>query len=526
MRNLAGQRPVIRTVAAFAGLAFVVSGCATDLAVHRLNEPTEDPATRRGVGYVLPFTQYKATITWRVAECRAATDEARGAIIIHTKVEIADGQADDMDHAYLVDPTQLETLFSISSFRVTMQDGRNQLATINAASEDRTAQVIGMTAAGIGKLALALAAPGGLAPEACNQTTRENLEKSKTQRAELVVLNNNVKAAQDALKAAADKVATMGSAVSQGAKDDLDKAIGDLTTVLRVQAAKADELAETLKTISRTEVVYWPEKGDMFSSVVAHELNGATLDRWASVDEAGRAELIRQTQVHFAIERIGSFGRDPSNLAPQQRETQEGKSSEGGTQPETAGGEDEGQEAETVLNGLPYRMPAMGRVFACSASPCNANSPTIYASLQGPVAQLGYVNILPVRTRRFGSTTFAAELTPLGALRSAGYEQRAAPAEGVASAFSSIVNAATPLIDYEAGTEARARAAELAELAYLKARRDALIALEDNPNGDAALTAQTLSADTALLNARIANLNSQILLAETQRRLTSLNTGS
>lgn len=139
------------------------------------------------------------------------------------------------------------------------------------------------------------------------------------------------------------------------------------------------------------------------------------------------------------------------------------------------------------------------------------------------MAQLGYVNVLPVRTRRFGNTVFAAEFTAIGALKSAGYEQKAAAAEGVATAFGSVVDATVPVINHMNQAETRARAAELAELEFLKKRRDALAALADSSNAEIAASAQALSAETALNAARISNIDSQILLAEAQRRLAGMS---
>ncbi len=542
-------RAVVSTCAGF-GVALTLSGCATELDVRRM----EANSPRVGVGYILPFTQYKATITWRVAECIAgitavpatgtapAVEAARPGIRIVTKVEIGEGQADDAEHAYITDPSQLQTLLSISNLQMTWQDGRNLFSTINVSSEDRSAQVVGGAVAGLGKLALALAAPGAAAVEgatpaqACSDETVAALEASVTQKAELAVASTRVKAAQAVLKTATDKVAIMGSAVNDAARDELASAIDGLNAALRTQAVKAEALAESLELLSYTEVVNWPEDSLTFATAEgdASRLPRETFNRWAKVERSEADRLLEQTQVFFQIERVGSFGRsvrtervelprDPARPSDPPRYEVRTTVSEAREPRTLVVGERLSREDRSLNeNGLRYRVPAIGRLYACASVPCNASAPEIYATLQGPVAQLGFVNVLPVRTRPFGSTAFSATLSPMGALRSAGYEQRTAPAEGIGNIFTSLVDAGVPLIDYEAGREGRQQATELANLEFLKKRRDALSALEPSAANPASVAAGVLTADTALLDAQIANLEARIELVETERRLTGL----
>jgi hypothetical protein len=482
-----------------------VSGCATSVTVQPFDGEEEYLA---GVPHILPFTQYKATITWRVTECVAATASAPSTVKIGTKVEIVDGYADDMSQAYLIDPTQLESALSISNFRVTYFEGRNQISTINASSEDRTAQVITSVAAGVGKLAVAAAAGGGAGPQACSDEVAEAVSAVDTMETDLETLNGRVKAAQAALKAVTDKIATMGASVDDASRAQLATAIDTLTNETRAQAAKVRELAEQLALISRKQEVRWPEASDVFRSA-ALSLPGETLDRWASVTTATRTSLLASTEVYFSIETIGSFGRlpqPPVTLPP-------------------------GQDGRTIdpaspsraVEGLPYRIPANGRIVACATSPCSSDSSDIYASLQGPVAQLGYVNVLPIRTRRFGNTVFAAELTPIGGLKSAGYEQKTAAAESMATAFNGVVDAGVSYLNYRAGDETRAQEADLAQLNYLQQRQAALRAQLDDPNAAIVEATEALSAETELDRARIASVETQILLIESRRRLAEIS---
>jgi|GEM_PF-4062295 len=271
-------------LAALSGL-LGLAGCATNLEVESFDGAV---AMRTGLTHVLPFTQYKATITWRVTECIAPTTTEPGRIKIITKVELADGLADDMTQAYLIDPTKMDSALSISSFRVTYFEGRNQIETINAASEDRTAQVIAATAAGLGKLVLAGAAPGAapadgvpaLQPQACNEDTRKAVTAIAAMEADLATAAGRVKQAQARLKTATDKVATMGAAMDNTSSKELAAAIDAVTTETRAQTAKGAELAEQMLQISRTEIVYWPEASHRFQSETGLALPDETLDRW------------------------------------------------------------------------------------------------------------------------------------------------------------------------------------------------------------------------------------------------------
>ena len=502
-------------------VATALGGCATNLDVRKL----EPDKPRIGLGYTLPFSQYTATITWRVAECvpgvaakpataRTPAVEALESIVkIAAKVEIVDGQADDAENSYIFDPNQLQSAFSISSFQVKWQDGRNLISTINVSNEDRTAQVIGKSVTGIGKLALSLAkvagAPGLRPPNACTDDTIQAVQDAKDQKVALELAGATVRAAQAKLKATTDKVAAMGVNVSEPAKVELADAIDSLNKALKAQASKSGELEETLRAISYVKVVYWPEKSTEFFTPqdAPFKLTDLALQKWVSLKPANEAEIITQTQVYFSLHRLGSFGRGnadnyqtPVTLSVGAKEAT-------------------GLNAKKSDRGLRYRMPAMGQVFACSSFPCDASAPEIYARLEAPVAQLGFVNVLPIETRRFGSTVFAGEFTGLGALKSAGYEQKSSPAENIAQAFADVVDASTPVIDYKAGAITRREAKELSDLKLMKDKRDALLALQQDPVASVSESAKLLSADTALLNAKISNLEAQITLAETQAKM-------
>ena len=219
------------------------------------------------------------------------------------------------------------------------------------------------------------------------------------------------------------------------------------------------------------------------------------LDRWF-----GRGTVFPdQPRVHLAMSRTASFGREPSGCpAPPAPDA-----------PPTPGPGEPTASAE----GLRYRMAAQGRLVACTVSPCRSSldAPTVLLAVEGPVAQLGHVNLLPVRNRAFSSTTFAAEFRANGSLSSAGYAQKAAPLEAASETVASAATSLAPLFD---PTQQLAR--ETAYLNALKAQRDALAAVTPAAEDPTAASQAAITADTSLLNARIAQLQAQITLERLQ----------
>jgi hypothetical protein len=92
-------------------------------------------------------------------------------------------------------------------------------------------------------------------------------------------------------------------------------------------------------------------------------------------------------------------------------------------------------------------MSASGALVACWDSPCGSAGPSRIAAFPGPVVQLGYVNVLPFRSRAFGSNSMSAEFNADGSLKSVGYEQKAAPAEGATGALADAADQLSGALD-------------------------------------------------------------------------------
>ena len=500
-----------------AASALALGGCTKTLDV----APLTAAGPRTGVGYVLPFTQFTTTVSWRLDYCPdpAKPDLNKGLdpqIVV--KVEAVAGGADDRDLAFMLDPQALQSLTSVTTFSARWQDGRNLFSTINMSADDHSAQIIGnvvKTAVKIVPLALGMPAPGGgknkpaaVPEEACGLGMREAVQKATAARLTLQVANNDVDNATDALKQASGKVVAMGAAVDEKSSKALSDALDALTTAKLTQAAAAEDLVNKLKPISYARKFVWPEDSNSFSRPPV-ELDDAILHKWIRTPEKRK----KVEPIYLQIERRGSFGRAPQVLRYEKSaDPNSGTSSYIGVTADA--GDVDYALPSAAQRGLRYRMPAAGRLVACSTTPCRStNSDGVVASFDAPIVQLGYVNVLPFRSRAFGSNSFSAEFAADGSLKAAGYEQKTAPAESLSGAIADATGQIAGTLD-----PATRLQAQTTYLKALKDNRDALEALTAKIPDPLAAVTGGINAEKALLDAKLARLNAEIALEEAQAK--------
>lgn len=473
---------MVKYASTIAICAFLLSGCATDLRVSPLR-----PESASGIAYNLPFTQFTVTSKWTVTSCTPTMD-------VTVKVEAVAGSAEDGSHSYVIDPGSIQTATNVASLKVTYQNGTNLIDSINESAEDQTGTVISNVATGVAKIALAVigapvpdphAAPSE-APPVCSQKTSEALKNSKALTAQLKALTDRVSDATDRVKLLAAKATQMGPAVDDATKKALGDAIDTLNDLTAQQTDLTNQLSDAQKPLTFSLTEYWPKDVKTFSANPGMQLPSMVVAKWTDQPVSG----LSGSTVYFAIERTGSFGRDPA------------RPGDAGEPPES-------------YKGIRYWIPAQGRMVACDQNPCTSTDPAhVLVKVDTRISQLGYIGILPVHTRPFGSSTFAASFDSSGGLKSAGYEQKTAPAVGISSAFSSSASAVSPIITALGPTATLNRQAD--ELAAEKKVKDSITALQADPNAATSLAAKALDADTALINARIANLQAQATLTALQ----------
>ncbi|HMI41823.1 MAG TPA: hypothetical protein VK485_11415 [Sphingomicrobium sp.] len=477
---------MIKSRSAAALCAFVaLAGCSKSLEVKSIT----DAGPREGIGYVLPFTQYAMAVTWRLDYCPegnqlSTVGEEKAKIAV--KVDAASGSADDKNLAFMINPQDLQSITSVTTFSAKWHEGRNVLSTINASVEDRSAQIVGNLVKTAIKVMPMLGAPGGpaldesgkpkLAPMPCADDMSKKLKAAKTAKGRLDAENDLVEGATGAVKERGDQITLMGALIDEGSKKKLADAIEVLANAKARQTAAAEALTNALKPISFSRKFLWPLDSNTFRHGPV-TIDPNVLSSWI---HGGRAD-----PVFLQIERIGTFGRETDGNAPN---------------PVPA----------ATVKGLRYRMPASGKLVACSVSPCaSIDFDTVVASFNGPVAQLGYVNVLPFRSRAFGSNSFSAEFALDGSLKSVGYEQKTAPAEVATGALADAADQLSGVLSPTARLQA-----STSYLTALKARRDAVEALKPKVDDPVATEKAGLDAETSLLNARLANLQAEIALEE------------
>jgi hypothetical protein len=485
--------------------AAMLAGCSTtNLDVKPVS------AGSSGIVYSLPFTQFTETVSWR-ASCErppaaaptpaapakhksrkakplAPAKTPSGMLKVTPKVTLAAASLPDGEHTYAIDPNSIQTATSVASLTVTFQPDSNQLASINEAVEDQSATVITNVATGVAQIGLAVVSAGGAAgldggpppppaPVLCNTTTQGEVDAAKAAGDTLTKDTAALGDATDNLKALTAKIASMGGNVDPKTKRLLSAALDRIAALTDQTASDQSAVSDALKPITATQTIVWPLDSHTGVEAPTAGLTSDQLKKWT--DQAANAP--DGSTVSFSLERLGTYGRDPAALAT----------------PAT-----EGQ-----LKGLRYRTPAQGRLLACSKLPCNSLTPlNALAKLDGPVAQLGYVAAFPVATPAFGSTTFAASFSASGFPTSVGYAQKTAPAVAASGAFSSAATSLSPVITALGPTQELARKA--AKLEALKKLRD------DQAANSQAQADAPYAAETALLNAQIAQLTAQQSLAK------------
>lgn len=481
-----------------------------------VSTPLTSNGAREGIGYVLPYTQWKVTVAWRLDYCpdprQPAANGGRDATLV-VKVDAVADSADDGSLQFLINPQDLQTATSITTFGAKWHDGRNILSSINASVEDRTAQVVGnlvKTAVKVIPLAAGAPAPPGAAPTAtlfCTAEATAALSAAKDAKALLDIKDGDLKKATSALASVTTKVASMGGAIDDATKSALSTAIDNLVKAQREQSATAEALQTALEAISYTRKLNWPSESSEFSSgPISADI--AKINAWF---QGAAGDEVPLDTVYFQIERIGSFGRLPDRLDKRKPISPNTALAPDPSNPtvETKG-EDKYLPPDDKSRGLRYRMPARGRLVVCSRSPCGSDDDVgMLAEFEGPVAQLGYVNVLPFRSRAFGSNSFTAEMNLDGSLKSVGYEQKAAPAEAATGALADAATQLSSVLDPTARLQA-----DTAYLKALKDKRDALELLKTPEIDAAAKETSDLDAETTLLNARLNRLKAEIALEE------------
>ncbi|HVK80836.1 MAG TPA: hypothetical protein VM915_09495 [Verrucomicrobiae bacterium] len=527
---------MMRVGASVGALVVVLLAGCTTLDVRRMNLNAPDPER---IFYVLPFTQYDVAITRQVTKCGASMD-------IEVSVEATPAIADDWREAYEIDQRSLSQLFNTAKLSIEFHEDENKQRTnrirsINASIEDQTLPAIGHLIPSIGRLAALPGPTGGPLnpgqppPEACSPAVAAAL-------AEVTRLTDEVKSLTRQLEADNTAIAQMRRQRLALGLTDTDQPDPAFTNRLAQRAQRIasiidaqNEMQPHMRAISNVQNVRWPESSGIFETDnTGFTIASDVVRQWRYANAPPPATTVmNELVVHMRLQRTTPAGRNifgdglatsygalrpaaAAQPAPEARR-ESARAHRTGYPPrrEAAG--------PTVYvqpdGGLRYRVPAPGQLVVCQEVRCAADTPadSILKRVNGPVAQLGYIQTIPIRARFLENVSFQATFSTSGAPTSVGYQSTGAGA-AASQQLGAILGQVATVREADRTWDAAAPQRELQRqqtiLQTLQA--EAAIAAARNPTG-----AETgaLATETALVRARIAML-------EAERQWTALNTAA
>jgi hypothetical protein len=209
------------------------------------------------------------------------------------------------------------------------------------------------------------------------------------------------------------------------------------------------------------------------------------------------SNLAARSQVWFAIDRVGSYGRSPIE----------------GIQDDTA----------PANAGIRLRVPAQGRLLICQKNACQRNSSDdIVAKLDVPISQLGLIYYAGFTSKPFSNGTFELVLDAQGRPKTISYAQTSSTAEVAAGLARDIGGEFATIYNTLNVTESERLAEEIAMLEQESKRLTLISATDpDSPaNQLAALEAQKKLEDArrALLLPDTYELERLTVIAEAEKK--------
>jgi hypothetical protein len=481
-----------------AALALSATGCTTSLNAIRMGSGDELPAA--GAPYSLPFAQYTIGITRRLVACR--DEKKKPAAIIEVTAEITRTDVPDPAHHYVIDLESLHGATKKSNLVVAYHENGN-IKSVNAASEDRTAVVIGNVVRSLGTIIKAGAAAGAAAdaeaevcltyagdPPAGKVDIRKLVDETiPAQAGEMKKLERQVTRLTARLAGETRLAAVLGNT----RKPDDRKRIVDIATELAdadVALSNATAaLKQSLAIVSVTDKAVWPPDGATFGPAnLVDAIPVETLDEWVATDDEGLEVLQSESRVNVALE---------STVAQSAAHTCVPACPDIG------------------VEGLKYRMPLPGRLHVFTHRAKDDKVQTVNQA-PGPIAQLGRVYALPLKSVAFSSRKAKAEFNEAGVPVLLGVESDAT-AEGATAALSDTLTQAAEIRGSVVTSKLERVKAETELLKAQKELEAAQAAFLPPKLLEANQTSAALARDTALLEAELANLEARRALDEARQ---------
>jgi hypothetical protein len=489
----------------------VLGGCTTQLNATRVT--SDNPVPTTGAPYFLNFTRFEITATRRVAACESEVDNKKiPALVIETQLEAKRSEERDPVRHYVVDLESLQSRLKNTEVIIGYYDS-GALKSLNASAEDRTGEVISSVVTTLGKAVVGLAGAGARAAgdPVCNEATAAAVAAVAKNKESTAALTKQLEQDVASLQHLTAIATALGKAWDASDRRRLATAMDAAQDKRLKLAALAEELKADLSKISVVGTRKWPANGDVLASTDAlfPALTSAQILKWGSpdFDDKDFQNMVAATAVWARLEATTALKRTLC------------------TQPVDQDDKDEAAAkvqacAGDAAAGLKYRIPVPGRLLLCSTTRCVESTDEkvdeIHLDQPGLISQLGPIFVLPLKSTVFSNKSvqaaFAENGMPqtLGVKSSASAEKAAATFGTVTEQFltarSSVVT--NKLERVKAETELLKAEAELATA------KKALEPPKVDPLAEQKEATGAFQADTALLDAELANIKARAALEE------------
>lgn len=496
--------------------AVALSACTTVTSSGIRRDPPDGSAPA-GFAYTLPFAQYEIQTTRRLSACptpATAREPAKGEFQFVIEATATPRFAPDV--TVTMDYQALANAWKTTDYSVALHDN-GMLRTVNASSDDRTAQVAGNVVTGIGRLAMLSAGafptptasinvfrgPPQAAARVCSQTAQTNLARLQQLERKLVP---EATAAVAARRAEVEDIEAYKAA--RGELDDARaqkliearRKLSDAADALKRLVAERDQV---LARISVQSTFLWPTSSKEYASLLTIPAREASFIRTLFT---GPDFPDLQKDLALAViltPATGSPRPDSAHLPP-------------------------------TTAGAVYLTPAQGRLRLCrpvsgaannSLDICaNAPPSDIVLESWGNVPQFGRYAQLPLKNGPLENNVLSATFRADGTLQEARFEARRSAAETASGVFAQATETAlTTAGRIDAARTAREQAAVTEATAALQREKTRL---ETEAEILRLKASSASTSDLALIGAQRELVEAQLALERSQRELTDFRAGA
>jgi hypothetical protein len=383
------------------------------------------PESRKGIAYFLPFSQFDTTITWS-ASCDIKTNE----LSITPKVEALPKTGPDPAGLYVIDYESLSAITKTSSVKVDFYDS-GFIKSINASADDRSGEILTSTLVAIGNV-LKAKAIAGEDKVTCSDGLVSGLQTLETQKNLVEQKTGELKVATDSLTALSARLAREGGSVTVAMRQQNSKQIGEVVALqLELDSLKTD-LSEALKVVTFSEKTVFPAKSDQTASESGLLIPVKVLKKWISEKQGETDEQLTTRLKGLASQH--SVWSEINTVSPFAGISDNGKGS--------------------AADGIRYRIAVPAELKFCLVAACTKKAPVARQPANSGVPDIGSAPsaiskpiksfpvrilqqrttfFLPFNSAAFTNGSLTATFSEGGVMTSAGYEQKRAQGEALAS---------------------------------------------------------------------------------------------